>query len=165
MSSKVNDQRKQTMLKRIGAAAELIDDQRYLPFYRSVQILLEKMGKPEEWARMIETAQKAKEPKRYFAKLCKMVRDGTYRFVEKVAEISNDVKLFLSDKLVKFGFGKYQKYWVRKANEFINVNSTAGFIELMEYAERKGCSQKYIARAILNCKPPREYYNKVVRAS
>lgn len=49
MSYKVNDQRKQTMLQRLGDAVELIDDQRYLPFYRSIQIKLEKMGKPEEW--------------------------------------------------------------------------------------------------------------------
>lgn len=164
MSYSVNDQRKKTMLARIGEAAELIDDQRFLPFYRGVQIRLEKMGKPDEWQRMIEAAQKATEPKRYFAKLCKMVRDGTYRFIEKVKEVTGEAALFLSDKLVKFGFGKFQKFYVRKAQEFINVNGTAGFIELLEYAERKGISQKYMAKALINCKAPRQYYQQVVRA-
>lgn len=163
MSFSLNDQRKKTMLERIGGAAELVDDQRYLPFYRGVQIKLEKMGKADEWARMIETANSKETPSRYFARLCKMVRDGTYIFAEKVKEIAGDMRLYISDKLVKFGFGKYQKYWVRKASEFINVNSQAGFIELLEYAERKQISQKYLARAILNCKPPREYYQLNIR--
>ena len=165
MSYKVNDQRKQTMLKRIGEAAELVDDQRFLPFYRGVQIKLEKMGKADEWGKMIAAAKAADQPSKYFAKICKMVRDGTYKFVEKVKEITGEAALFLSDKLVKFGFGKYQRYWVRKAQEFINVNGMAGFIELMEYADRKGISQRYMAAALKNCKPPRAYYQQVVRAN
>jgi hypothetical protein len=158
MSLQINKQRQDTMLKRIGEAVELIDDQRYLPFYRSVQIKLEKLGKAEEWARMITTAKAKENPARYFAKLCKMVKDGTYRFVEKVAEVAGDMRLFIGDKLVKYGFGKYQKYWVRKGAEFIKANSQAAFIELLEYADRKNISQKYMARALLNGKPPREYY-------
>lgn len=165
MSYSLNDQRKQTMIDRIGEAAELIDDQRYLPFYRSIQIRLEKMGKADEWARMIATAKEKANPNRYFAKLCKMVKDGTYHFVEKVKEVAGATALYLHDKLVKYGFGKYQKYWVRKAQEFINVNGQAGFVELLEYADRKDISQKYMATALKNCKPPRQYYQQVVRAS
>lgn len=165
MSYAVSDQRKQTMLNRIGDAAELIDDLRFLPFYRSIQIRLEKMGKPEEWARMIETAKKATDPKRYFATLCKRVKLGTYQFAEKVKEITGETALFLHDKLVKFGFGKYQKYWVRKAHEFINVNGMAGFVDLLEYADRKSVSQKYMARALANCKPPRKYYTENIRGN
>lgn len=162
MSYSINEQRRQTMLKRIGDAADLIDDMRYLPFYRSVQIMLEKLGKPEEWARMIETAKTKEQPSRYFARLCRMIKEGTYHFVEKVKEIAGETALFLHDKLVKFGFGKYQKYWVRKAQEFINVNSMAGFIELLEYADRKNVSQKYMAKALANCKAPRLYYQQNV---
>lgn len=158
MSYTINKQRTETMLKRVGEAAALIDDQRYLPFYRSIQIKLEKLGKPEEWARMIETAKTKDTPSKYFAELCKRVRAGTYKFFEKVKETTGEMALYISDKLVKFGFGKYQKYWVRKAQEFINVNSQAGFVELLEYADRKGISQKYMARALKNCKPPRKYY-------
>ena len=164
MSYTVTDQRKQTMLKRIGEAAELIDDMRFLPFYRGVQIRLEKLGKPEEWGKMIAAAKEKTNPKRYFAKLCKMVRDGTYRFVEKIKEVTGEAALYLHDKLVRFNFGKYQKYWVRKAQEFINVNGMAGFVDLLEYAERKGISQRYMAKALANCKPPRQYYQQVVRA-
>lgn len=162
MSYKVTDQRKQTMLDRIGEASELIDDQRFLPFYRGVQIRLEKLGKADEWGKMIASAKEKTNPSRYFAKLCKMVRDGTYRFIEKVKEMAGDAALFISDKLVKFGFGKYQQYWVRKASEFINVNSMAGFVELLEYADRKKVSQKYMAKALLNCKAPRQYYQQNV---
>lgn len=162
MSFTVSKQRTQTMLERIGEAAELVDDQRFLPFYRGVQIRLEKMGKADEWAKMIAVAKAKENPSRYFATLCKMVREGTYKFVEAVKEIAGDVALFISDKIVKFGFGKYQKYWVRKVNEFINLNSTAGFIELLELADRKGLSQKYFAKAILNGKPPRQYYTENV---
>lgn len=158
MSYTVTDQRKQTMIKRIGGAIDLIDDQRFLPFYRGVQIRLEKMGKADEWLKMIDSAKEKTNPARYFAKLCKMVRDGTYRFIEKVKEVTGEIALFLSDKLVKFNFGKYQKFWVKKANEFINVNSMAGFIELVEYADRKNISQKYMAKALLNCKAPRQFY-------
>lgn len=162
MSYKINDQRKQTMLARIGDAAALIDDQRFLPFYRSIQIKLERMGKPEEWGKMIALAKEKAAPSHYFAKLCRMIKDGTYRFVEKVKQITGATALYLHDKLVKFGFGKYQNYWVRKAQEFINENGQAGFIELLEFAERKGISQKYMARALKNCKPPRQYYQQNV---
>lgn len=162
MSYSLNDQRKQTMLQRLGDAAALIDDQRFLPFYRSVQIKLEKDGKAAEWAKMIAAALKADQPSRYFAKLCKMVRDETYKFTEKVKEVAGNMALYIDDKLVKFGFGKYQAYWRRKAMEFINVNGQAGFVELLEYADRKGISQKYMAAALKNCKSPSKYYKENV---
>lgn len=162
MSYTVNDQRKQTMLERLGEAAELIDDQRFLPFYRSIQIKLDKLGKPDEWAHMIEVAKSKTNPARYFASLCKMIKLGTYKFVEKVKEITGHVALYLNDRLVKFNFGKYQKYWVRKAQEFINVNGQAGFEDLLEFATRKGISQKYMAAALKNCKSPRNYYQENV---
>lgn len=162
MSYKITEQRQKTMLTRIGEAAELIDDTRFLPFYRSIQIKLERMGKPEEWAKMIATAKAKEQPSRYFAKLCRMIKDGTYHFVDKVVEaakeLTGEAALFLHDKLVKFGFGKYQKYWVKKAHEFEQRNGRAGLIELLEYAERKGISQKYMAAALKNGKAPREYY-------
>lgn len=162
MSYTVTDRRKQTMLERIGDAAQLIDDQRFLPFYRSIQIKLEKLGKAEEWGKMVEVALTKDQPSRYFAKLCKMIKAGTYKFVEAVKEVTNEAALWLHDKLIKFNFGKYQKFWVRKAQEFINVNGQAGFVELLEYAERKGISQKYMAAALKNCKPPRAYYQQNV---
>lgn len=163
MSFVVNQKRQQTMLERIGSeAASLIDDARYLPFYRGVQIKLEKLGKADEWGRMVEAAKDKTNPSHYFAKLCKMVRDGTYKFTEKVKKVASATGLWIADKIVRFGFGKYQKYWVRKCNEFINQNSQAGFIELLEYAERKGVSQQYFAKAILNGKPPRAYYTENV---
>lgn len=162
MSYTVNDQRKQTMLERIGEAAELIDDQRFLPFYRSIQIRLEKMGKADEWGKMIATAKEKTNPARYFASLCRAIKNGTYKFTEKVKELAGESALYLHDKLVKFGFGKYQKYWVRKAQEFINKNGQAGFVNLLEFAERKGISQKYMAKALLNCKPPSQYYKENV---
>lgn len=162
MSYSLNDQRKQTMLTRIGEAADLIDDQRFLPFYRSIQIRLEKLGKADEWGRMIATAKSKDNPSRYFAKICKMVKDGTYKFVEKVKEVAAEANLWLNDKIIKFGFGKYQKYWVRKAQEFINMNSEAAFVELLEYVDRKGKDQKYMATALKNCKSPRDYYQQNV---
>lgn len=162
MSYSLNDRRKQTMLQRLGDAAPLIDDQRFLPFYRSIQIKLERMDKAAEWARMIETALTKEQPSRYFAKMCKMIKDGTYKFVEAVKEVAGDLKLYVHDKLVKFQFGKYQKYWVRKAQEFIHVNGQAGFVDLLEYAERKGISQKQMATALKNCKSPRKYYQENV---
>lgn len=162
MSYSLSDQRKQTMLERLGDAAALIDDQRFLPFYRSIQIKLEKMGKPDEWARMIEAALKSEKPSRYFAKLCKLVKDGKYIFVEKVKEVAADLKLYVHDKLVKFQFGKYHKYWVRKAQEFINVNGQGGFVDLLEYADRKNITQKQMATALKNCKSPRQYYQENV---
>lgn len=165
MSYSLNDQRKQTMLQRLGDAAQLIDDQRFLPFYRSIQIKLEKMGKADEWGRMIETALSKEQPSRYFAKLCRMIKEGTYRFIEKVKEVKAEFKLYLHDKLIKYNFGKYHKFWVRKAQEFINVNGQAGFVELLEYAERKGINQKQMATALKNCKPPRQYYQQNVLAN
>lgn len=162
MSYSLNDQRKQTMLLKVGEAAQLIDNQAFLPFYRSIQIKLERMGKADEWGKMIEIALTKEQPSRYFAKLCKMIKEGTYKFVEAVKEVAGEAALWLNDKLVKFGFGKYQKYWVRKAQEFINLNSQAGFIELLEYAERKGISQKYMAAALKNGKAPRRYYRENV---
>lgn len=162
MSYSLNDQRKQTMLNRVGEAAQLIDDHRFLPFYRSIQIKLERMGKADEWGKMIEAALKAEQPSRYFAKLCKMVKEGTYRFVEKAKEVAGEMKLYVHDKLIKYSFGKFQKYWVRKAQEFINVNGQAGFIELLEYAERKHINQKQMATALKNCKTPRQYYQENV---
>lgn len=158
----VGEKRKQTMLERLGEAVDLIDDQRFLPFYRSIQIKLEKAGKLSEWSNMIATAKSKDKPSRYFAKICKMIKEGTYKFVEKAKEITGNAALYLHDKLVKFGFGKYQKYWVRKAQEFINVNGQAGFIELLEYADRKNISQKYMATALKNCKKPKEYYKQNV---
>lgn len=162
MSYTINDQRKQTILQRLGDAADLIDDQRFLPFYRSIQIKLERMGNPDEWGRMIATALSKEHPSRYFAKLCKMVKDGTYKFVEAVKEVAGELKLYVHDKLIRFGFGKYHKYWVRKAQEFININGQAGFVDLLEYAERKGISQKYMAAALKNGKSPTRYYRENV---
>jgi hypothetical protein len=111
---------------------------------------------------MIATAKEKANPARYFATLCKMIKAGTYKFVDKVKEVAGEASLYLHDKLVKFGFGKYQKYWVRKAQEFINKNSQADFVSLLEYAERKCISQKYMAKALLNCKPPSQYYKENV---
>lgn len=162
MSFAISKQRNETMRKRIGEAAELVDDERFLPFYRSIQIRLEKMGKPEEWAKMIAAAKTKEHPSRYFATLCKMVRAGTYKFAEVVKEVAGEAALFISDKIVKFGFGKYQKYWVRRVNEFINLNNMAAFIELLEFADRKKISQQYFAKVILNGKPPRQYYRENV---
>lgn len=163
MSFGVNDQRKQTMLLRIGEAASLIDDMRFLPFYRGVQIRLEKLGKAEEWLLMIKVAKCKTNPSHYFAKLCRMVRDSTYRFIEKVKEITSEAALYLHDKLIKFNFGKYQKYWIRKSQEFININGMAGFIDLIEYADRKNISSKYMAAALKNCKPPKQYYCSIIK--
>jgi hypothetical protein len=162
MSYTVNDQRKQTMLQRLGDAVELIDDQRFLPFYRSIQIRLEKMGKADEWGKMVAISKTKENASRYFASLCKAIKNGTYKFVEAVKEVVGGMSLYISDKLVKFGFGKYQKYWVRKAQEFMNVNGQAGFENLLEYAERKNVSQKYMATALKNCKSPQQYYKENV---
>jgi len=51
---------------------------------------------------------------------------------------------------------------VQKAHEFINANSQAAFEELLEYADRKGISQKYMATALKNCKAPSAYYKENV---
>lgn len=162
MSYKVSDQRIQTMLEKIGDAAQLVDNKAFLPFFRSAQIVLEKDGKADEWGKMIALALTKDQPSRYFAKLCKMVKDRTYKFVEAVKEVVTGATLWLDDKLVKFGFGKYHKYWRRKAQEFINVNSQADLIDLLEFAERKKVSQKYLATALKNCKPPQKYYTENV---
>ena len=162
MSFSIDNQRQKTMLKRVGDAAALIDNMAFLPFYRSVQIKLEKMGRADEWGRMIDTAKSKDNASRYFAKLCKMVRDGTYKFVEKVQEIAKETALYITDKIVRFGFGKYQRYWVHKANEFIRMNGMAGFVELLELAERKKLSQKYFAKSLLNGKAPSAYYKENV---
>ena len=162
MSYSLNDQRKQTMITRLGAAAQLIDDQRFLPFYRSIQIKLERMDKASEWATMIETALTKEQPSRYFAKMCKMIKEGTYKFVVKVKEVAKGMALYVDDKLVKFGFGKYQAYWRQKALEFINKNGQSGFVDLLEYADRKGINQKQMATALKNCKSPRQYYQENV---
>ncbi len=164
MSYTVNDQRKQTMIKRLGDAVELIDDQRFLPFYRSIQMKLERDGHPLEWAKMIARAKAEgiDNPKMYFAKLCKRVKDGTYRFVDAVKEVAGEAKLWVSDKLVRFSFGKYQKYWVNRGQEYINKNGQAAFVELLEYVERKGLPDKYIARSLKNGQAPRQYYQNNV---
>jgi len=160
MSYSVGEQRKQTMINRLGEAVALIDDQRFLPFYRSVQIKLEKRGKADEWGKMIALAKTKENASRYFAKLCKMVRDETYKFVEAVKEVKAELRLYVHDKLIKFKFGKYHKFWVRKAQEFINVNGESGFVDLLEYAERKGINQKQMATALKNCKSPKRYYKE-----
>lgn len=162
MSYSLDDQRKKTMLERLARAAPLIDDHRFLPFYRSIQIRLEKAGKADEWGKMVEAALKAKQPSRYFAKLCRMIKDGTYRFVEKVKEVQVDLRLYVHDKLIKYNFGKFQKYWVRKGQEFINKNGQVGFVDLLEYAERKHINQRQMATALKNCKSPRQYYQENV---
>ena len=166
MSFSITEQRQQTMLKRIGTdAAELIDNIAYLPFFRSVQIKLEKAGRADEWGRMIEVANTKTHKKQYFAKLCKMVRDGTYRFVEKAVEVAKETALFIADKIVRFKFGKYQPFYVRKADAFIKANGMAGFIELIELAERKKLSQKYVAKSLINGKSPSKYYQENVKGA
>jgi len=162
MSYKIGDKRKQTMISKLGEAAKLVDNQAYLPFFRSVQIQLEKDGHGDEWGKMIAaaTAEGIEDPKRYFAKLCKMVKDGTYKFVTKVKEVANEFSLYVHDKLIKYRFGKFHKYWVHKAQQFINVNGEAGFAELLEYADRKGINQKQMAAILKNCKTPRNYYTE-----
>jgi hypothetical protein len=105
-------------------------------------------------------AEGIENPARYFAKLCKMVKDGTYKFTTKVKEVAGEFKLYVHDKLIKFQFGKFHKYWVHKAQQFINVNGQAGFEELLEYAARKGINQKQMAAALKNCKPPQKYYRE-----
>lgn len=158
----ISEQRRATMLERVGEAADLIDNQAYLPFYRSIQIKLEKAGKAEEWGKMIALAKTKDNAKHYFARLCKRVKDGTYIFVTKVKkavkEVTGHAAIYLHDKLVRFQFGKYQKYWVAKAQEFIDKNGQAGFTELLELAERKNLSQKYVAAALKNGQTPSNYF-------
>lgn len=162
MSYKLGSKRQETMLARVGEAAQLIDNIAFLPFYRSVQIKLEKDGKAEEWGKMIAAAlaDGIDNPQRYFAKLCKMVKDGTYKYVTKVKEVAGEFRLYVHDKLAKYKFGPFHKYWVHKAQQFINVNGEAGFAELLEYADRKGINQKQMAAALKNCKTPATYYKE-----
>lgn len=151
MAFKITNQRQATMLKRIGAAAELIDNKQFLPFYRGVQIKLEKMGKADEWQKMIAAAKQKDNPSRYFAKLCKMVRDGTYQFVAAVKEVARHTKQYITGKLQRFGFNeKYKAFWVNKAAAYIDRNGMAGFVQLLEYAERKNINQRYFAAALNN---------------
>ncbi|HRJ06884.1 MAG TPA: hypothetical protein PK911_05055 [Candidatus Saccharibacteria bacterium] len=158
----VNDQRRATMLERIGEAADLIDNQAYLPFYRSIQIKLEKAGNAEEWGKMIAIAKQKANPARYFSTLCKMIKNGTYNYATKVKkavkEVTGHAALYLHDKLVRFKFGKYQKYWVQKAHEFTQKNGQAGLTELLELAERKNLPQKYVAAALKNGQTPSNYF-------
>ena len=165
MGVTITDQRQKTMLDRIGEeAASLIENKQYLPFYRSVQIRLEKMGRADEWQRMIATAKSKANPKRYFATLCKMVKDGTYRFIEKVKEVAKHTASYIADKIRRFSFNeKYQKYWVRQCANYIDKCSMAGFVCLLELAERKGMSQQYFARAIQNGMKPQDYYKFKVK--
>ena len=152
--------RQQTMLKRVGDAADLIDNLCYLPFYRSIQIKLEKSRHADEWAKMIATAKTKDNPKHYFATLCKMVKNDTYKFCQKIIKIAENTKKYITSKLSKFNFGEYEQYWVNKSNEFIAKNGMSGFIDLLEYADNKKISQKYLATAIKNCKSPRQYYQE-----
>lgn len=161
MSFKVTEQRQQTMLKRIGDAAELIDNKQFLPFYRGVQIKLEKMGKADEWARMIVTAKTKANPNRYFAKLCKMVRDGTYQFVKAVKEVAKHTKQYITEKIQRFGFNEqYKAFWVNKSAQYIERNGMVGFVQLLEYAQRKNISQKYFATALKNGLTIEQHYKQ-----
>lgn len=156
----VTERRQKTMLERIGAeAAELIENKKYLPFFRSVQIKLEKMGRAEEWQRMIATAKTKANPSHYFAIVCKMVKDGTYKFVEKAKEVAKHTASYISDKIKQFNFNeKYERYWVQQCANYIDKCSMAGFVCLLELADRKGMSQKYFAKAIQNQMKPQDYY-------
>ena len=167
MNITVTERRQKTMLERIGSeAAELIENKQYLPFYRSIQIKLEKMGRVNEWQRMIDTSKTKANPKHYFATLCKMVKDGTYRFVEKVKEVAKHTASYISDKIKQFNFNEnYEKYWVRQCANYIDKCSMAGFVCLLELAERKGVSQKYFARAIQNGMKPQDYYKFSVKGA
>lgn len=160
MNIVITTRRQKTMLEHIGSeAAELIENKQYLPFYRSVQIKLEKMGRADEWQRMIDTAKTKANPKHYFATLCKMVKDGTYRFVEKVKEVVKHTASYISDKIKQFNFNeKYEKYWVRQCANYIDKCSMSDFVCLLELAERKGMTQKYFAKAIQNQMKPQDYY-------
>lgn len=167
MNITFTERRQKTMLARIGSeAAELIENKQYLPFYRSIQIKLEKMGRADEWQRMIATAKTKANPKHYFATLCKMVKDGTYRFVEKVKEVAKHTASYISDKIKQFNFNeKYERYWVRQCANYIDKCSMAGFVCLLELAERKGMSQKYFAKAIQNAMKPQDYYKFMIKGA
>lgn len=167
MNITVTERRQKTMLERIGSeAAALIENKQYLPFYRSIQIKLEKMGRANEWQRMIDTAKTKANPKHYFAILCKAVKDGTYKFVEKVEEIAKNTASYVADKIKRFNFNKkYEKYWVRQCANYIDKCSMAGFVCLLELAERKGMSQKYFAKAIQNAMKPQDYYKFMIKGA
>lgn len=167
MNITVTERRQKTMLARIGSeAAELIENKKYLPFFRSVQIKLEKMGRADEWQRMIATAKTKANPKHYFSVVCKMVKDGTYKFVEKVKEVAKHTASYISDKIKQFNFDeKYERYWVRQCANYIDKCSMAGFVCLLELAERKRMSQKYFAKAIQNGMKPQDYYKFNVKGA
>ncbi len=167
MNITVTERRQKTMLARIGSeAAELIENKKYLPFFRSVQIKLEKMGRADEWQRMIATAKTKANPNHYFAVVCKMVKDGTYKFVEKVKEVAKHTASYISDKIKQFNFNeKYERYWVRQCANYIDKCSMAGFVCLLELAERKRMSQKYFAKAIQNGMKPQDYYKFNVKGA
>lgn len=167
MNITITERRQRTMLNRIGSeAAELIENKKYLPFYRSVQIKLEKMGRSDEWQRMIDTAKTKANPKHYFAKLCKMVKDGTYKFVGKVKEVAKHTASYISDKIKQFNFSeKYEQYWVRKCANYIDKCSMAGFVHLLELADRKNMSQRYFARSIQNQMKPDDYYKFMIKGA
>ena len=48
--------------------------------------------------------------------------------------------------------------WIQHFMYHLAPNGQAGFVELLEYAERKNVSQKYMATALKNCKSPQKYY-------
>lgn len=160
MSYTITTQRQKTMLARIGdEAARLIDDLRFLPFYRGVQIKLEKSGHADEWQKIIDTANSKDNPKRYFAKLCKMVRDGTYNFVTAVAKVAKSTLVYVADKIKRFNFSKkYEQYWLKQCGHFIATNGMAGFVELLELADRKKLDQRYFAKSVLNNMSPTRYF-------
>ena len=60
----LDEKRKLTLKKRLGAAVDLIDDDRYLPMFRNRQI-----HHPELFAFSIEFAKRKDNPARYFAAL------------------------------------------------------------------------------------------------
>ena len=157
--------RRKTMIQRLGEDdVALIDNIKFLPFYRSAQIELEKKGRADEWPKIIEQAKSAKMPNRYFTTLCKRIKNGTYRFTEKAKEVGEYAARYIAHKIKRFGFDNhYEKYWIYKINEFINRCSMDGFVELLELAERKKYSQRYFARAVLNCQRPRDYFNNTIR--
>lgn len=163
-TSDVNTRQK-TMIQRLGQdAVALIDDLKYLPLYRAAQIKLEKAGRIDEWPKIIEQAKTAEMPNRYFTTLCQRINRGTYKFMEKAKEISAYTAKYIAHKIKRFNFNqRYLNYWIVKINEFINRCSMDGFVELLELAERKQYSQRYFARAVLNCQRPRDYFNNNVR--
>lgn len=147
----LDSKRIETMLKRLGVdAVALIDDKRYLPFYRSIQIKLEKKGVPEEWQKMIDLAKTKDEPSKYFARCCKKIKDGVYQFGQKARAVRQHTFNYVSNKLKQFGFGAYHKYWAYKAVEFVERNNEGDFVDLIDYCKRKHRSEKYLAKSLAN---------------